>query len=288
LQHYSLHDIEFFFVQNGNISHSDAMTGALNDELSNDPRFFLELGGRSIIKQIGALSVLDFQRQRGIRRDGDLKLNGLVLLVERSANSVVISAPLGTIQSVVDHGSGLQVKDSSDICSVDRASRQICRNVAKAIRFEYVAGLTVGPFLVQSVSDLARLYCQKVKAGASIQSGSPASAITSRSALGNSKVNTQEQMTWLWTNIISETVKRLAGLNGCSSLDKPAFNQFCSIFVEDLSRNAMMLAIRDIFSEVGWRQVDVDAPMVDRFFVDFQRYQRPFAETLQTMYSLNK
>ncbi|WP_141513623.1 hypothetical protein [Ramlibacter sp. WS9] len=283
VEHYSLHDIEFFFVCDGHIATDNAITSAFNSEVSTDPRFLLELGGGSIVQRLGYISVLEFQRQRALRRDGDLFLNSVALAVDRKLNSVIVSAPRGTIESI--GRATLLVKDSADISSASSASRRICRNVSKAIRYERVAALHAGPDLTASIAQLVRLYCKHADDHTWNHTAALTSFFPSDWILGGRLTSAQERKTWLWTRTLSEVSKRLAGLSGCSSLDFLAFKKCVLTYLEELSGHPLMLAVRQNLLETGWCEIEVDAEIIKGFFTDFQRYQKPFAETLRTMYS---
>ena len=284
--HFSLHDIEFFLVRNGEIVLADTVTSALNEAISTDTRFLMELGGLPIVTGIGEISVLEFQRQRTLRNDGDLYLNGLLLSVNRESGVVNVSAPIGTMASLANRGAALLVKNSSDIDSIERASRRIFRNVAKAIRFECVAGLTVGRALEISTIHLVRLSCESLGGDTAAGRGALNAARLFGGQTCNVSSNAQDRKTWLWATTLSETTKRLAGLSGCSSLDRSGFADFFSGCVDDLLMHPLTHSVGNVLEDSGWVRVKIDAGIVDQCFADFQNYQKPFAELLRAKYSL--
>jgi hypothetical protein len=159
-------------------------------------------------------------------------------------------------------------------------------NSPRAIRFERVAGLTAGQALEMSTVQLTRLYCENFGDNSAVAFGLPDIALSLVGKTSERRATAQDRSTWLWTNTLSETTKRLAGLSGCGSTDKSGFEVFFSERIDNLLTHPLIVAVGDVLADNGWVRVDVDAEIVDKCFADFQRYQQPLAELLHAKYSL--
>lgn len=125
--HYSLHDIEMFFVRRGRIYQPEHLVGILKQSISTNNHFLLEVGGQFIAKIKQGVSIEDFQNERINLRDGDLYLNGVILIIDRINGKVVVDLPSGMIQELISGGDKLDMKDSSNLRHIDRLARRVYR-----------------------------------------------------------------------------------------------------------------------------------------------------------------
>lgn len=289
--HYSFHDAELFLLKDGNIYQPDDLIGILSEELSSNGRFLLDIGGRTIVKTKEGAPAEYFQATRTHLNDGDLYLNNVILIMDRVKESVRVEAPAGTFKALLAGADTLEVKDASDIRYIDRIARRIYRNISKSIRFEQVAGLTLSVAARECLEKLFDSYLIKLDeffsgTGMSLEEKN----ITAQWIAKEKIINIDDGQKWLYFRVLSETAKRLAGLQDISSLDQVGFYRF--LLSEErgdtsLFKHPLIELVQNGLTDSSWpSRPDVRLDIVKRCYLDFSKYQRPGAEKLRDAYSL--
>ena len=103
-----------------------------------------------------------FQKDRVMLNDGDLLLNSVILIIDRTREKNYVEAPAGTFQALLAGENAIEMKDTSDLQSIDRIARRIYRNISKSIRFEIVAGLTLSVKSQGRLEGLIDSYTKKL------------------------------------------------------------------------------------------------------------------------------
>lgn len=290
--HYSLHDIELFLLKGGQIYQPEGLIEALRKDLSSNERFLLEVGGQNIIKALEGESVEDFQKKRVHRNDGDLYLNSMVLIVDQIERRVFVEAPLGTFRGLLTGENALKMKDASDLQHIDQLARRIYRNISKLIRFQQVAGLTVTSETKHHLESLIDSYSNKLDEYFCGSFMPPEEKQSTEEWLSNAKILTVESgKRWLFLNTLSETAKRLAGLQDLSSLDQAGFCRFLlgeEPNVDTLFDHPLIQLVRNNLTDPTWPSVAaIKLDIANQCYLDFFKYQTPGAEKLCGIYSLN-
>lgn len=289
--HYSLHDVELFLVRDGNIYQPESLIDVLTEDLSSDDHFLLEVGGQAIAKVREGLSVENFQTARIHLNDGDLYLNNVILIADRVKDTVFVEAPAGIFQALVAGADTLEVKDASNLRHIDRLARRIYRNISKAIRFEQVAGLTLSAAAKESLERLLDSYSNKLdEYFRGTVMPLEEMEITDKWIANAKIVSVESGKRWIYLMALSETAKRLAGLQGLSSLDQVGF---CSFLLGEkpsastLFEHPLIEIVRKCLADPAWpSRTAVRLDIAQRCYLDFSKYQRPGAEKLCEAYSL--
>ncbi len=290
--HYSLHDIELFLSKGGKIYQPEGLIEALRKDFSSNERFLLEVGGQPIVKALEGESVEDFQKKRIHRNDGDLYLNSVILIADHIERRVFVEAPSGTFRGLLAGENALEMKDASDLRHIDRLARRIYRNISKSIRFQQVAGLTLTTETKHQLESLIESYSNKLDdyfRGSSMPSEEK--DITEE-WLANAKiVGVESGKRWLFLMTLSEAAKRLAGLQGLSSLDQAGFCRFLlgeEPNVNTLFDHPLIQLVQKNLTDPTWPSgVAIRLDIAQQCYLDFFKYQKPRAEKLREMYSLN-
>lgn len=290
--HYSLHDVELFLVRDGRVYQPDGLSDILNWDLSSNDSFLLEVGGQSIVRNKEGMTVDEFQRERIYLNDGDLYLNNVILIIDCVNEKIFFGAITGTCQALVAGRNTIEIKDASDIRYVPQIARRIYRNVSKAIRFEYVAGLTLSVAAKESVEGLLVDYSTKLDEFFRGEVTKPEERELTKKWIAIAKiVSVESGMKWLYLVTLSETAKRLAGLHGLSSLDKLGFSRF--LFDEECGATTLVMhplieLVRSCVGDSEWlSHADDRSCIAESCYLDFSKYQRPGAEKLCKAYSLS-
>ena len=225
--YYSLHDIELFLTKNGRIYLPDPLTESLRAALMSDERFGLAMGGLLIARQWEGAMVEEFQRRRVGLKDGDLMLNNVILIRNRIDDLVVFESPNGTIPRLLSGDDRLEMKDASDLRSIDRVARRVYRSISKAIRFQCVAGMCLSMSAEAALRDL--FYSYEAMLRHSVDPLAPPSE--HRSAIlewtrCEHIPDVAAGMKWLYLESVAETTMRVAGLYSVSSRDRDALAGF--------------------------------------------------------------
>jgi len=289
--HYSLHDIELFLVRDGKIYQPEDLTEVLKEDFLSDDRFLLEVGGQSIVKVTEGVSVEDFQKKRIHLNDGDLYLNNVILIADRIKGKVIVEAPVGTFQALLAGENTLEMKDTSDLRHIDRLARRIYRTISKSIRFELVAGLTLSAAAKERLERLLDSYSKKLDEyfnGAVMPLGER--GITEKWIANAKVVSVESGKRWIYLMALSETAKRLAGLQGLSSLDQAGFCRFLlgeEPSATTLFDHPLIQLVRKGLIDPAWPSgAAVRLDIAKRCYLDFFKYQKPGVEKLCEAYSL--
>ena len=290
--HYSFHDIELFLVRDDKIYQPDGLIYALLEELLSNDKFLLEVGGQSIVKIREGFSVQRFQKDRVILNDGDLYLNNVILIIDRTSEKIYVEAPAGTFQALLAGENALEMKDTSDLWCIDRIARRIYRNVSKSIRFEIVADLTLSVESQGQLESLIASYTKKLEDYFNDLNMSLEEKETTKEWIESADIASVESgMRWIYLVSLSETAKRLAGIGGVSSLDQIEFVKFLvgrDPGVNTLFDHPLIQLTRKGFIDPIWSsEFDIRLDVAKRCFADFARYQKPGAEKLREAYSLD-
>lgn len=290
--HYSLHDIELFLLRDGKIYQPEGLIEALRNDFSSNERFLLEVGGQTIIKALQGESVEDFQKQRIHRKDGDLYLNNVILIVDQIERRVFVEAPSGTFRGLLTGEYPLEMKDASDLQHIDRLARRIYRNISKSIRFQQVAGFTLTAEAKNQLESLIDLYSNKLDDYFCSSFMPPEEKDITEEWLANAKiVSVESGKRWLFLNTLSETAKRLAGLQGLSSLDQAGFCRYLlgeEPNVNTLFDHPLIQLVRNNLTDPTWPSgAAIRLDIAQQCYLDFFKYQKPGAEKLCEAYSLN-
>jgi hypothetical protein len=289
--HYSLHDVELCLVRDGKIYQPEGLIDVLTENLSSDGHFLLEVGGQAIVKVREGLSVEDFQTARIHLNDGDLYLNNVVLIADRVKGNILVEAPAGTFQALLAGADTLEVKDASNLRHIDRLVRRIYRNISKTIRFEQVAGLTLSAAAEESLERLLDSYMNKLDEYFSGTVMPLEEREITEKWIANAKiVSVESGKRWIYVMAMSETAKRLAGLQGLSSLDQVGFCRFLlgeEPSATTLFEHPLIEIVRKCLTDPAWpSRTAVRMDIAKRCYLDFAKYQRPGAEKLCAAYSL--
>lgn len=290
--YYSLHDIELFLLKGGKIYQPEGLSEALRKDFSSNEYFHLEVGGQAIIKALEGVSVEDFQKQRIHRNDGDLYLNNLILIVDQREVRVLVDAPSGTLQELLAGGIALKMKDVSDLRHINQLARRIYRNISKSLRFQQVAGLTLTAETKHQIESLIDSYSNKLEGYFSSSGMSPEEKAVTAEWLANAEiVNVESGKRWLLLKTLSETAKRTAGLQGLSSLDKIGFYRFFlgdAAHANNLFEHPWIHMVQDSLTDPAWPSaIATRRDLAQQCWLDFVQYQKPGAENLCEIYSLN-
>lgn len=290
--HYSFHDVELFIVRDGNIYQPEGLTNVLNENFSSKDNFLLEIGGQAIIKTKKGVSVEDFQKKRIHLNDGDLYLNNIILVVDRINGKVFAEAPAGIFQALLTGGNTIEMKDASELRYIDRIARRIYRNISKSIRFEKVAGLMLSTETKDHLERLLDSYSKKLDEYFDCSIMSLEEREITGEWITNAKiVNAESGKRWLLLMTLSETAKRLAGLEGLSSLDQAGFFRFLlgeESRAINLFNHPLIQLVQKVLTDPIWPSVPaVRLDIAKRCYQDFSKYQKPGAEKLREAYSLD-
>jgi len=290
--HYSFHDVELFLVRDEKIYQPEGLTDALKEDFSSNDHFLLEVGGQSIVKIMEGVSVENFQKDRVLLNDGDLYLNNVILIVDRINEKVFVEAPAGTFQALLVGENTLEMKDMSDIRYIDRIARRIYRNISKAIRFEKVAGLMLSAETKGRLEKLLNSYSKKLDEYFSGSIMLLEEREITEEWIANAKIaNVESGNRWIFLMTLSETAKRLAGLQGISSLDQVGFIRFLlgeeSRATTLFDHPLIQLVQKGLTDPIQSSGFDVRLDIAKRCYSDFSKYQKPGAEKLREAYSLD-
>lgn len=291
-RHYSYHDIELFLSRDGKIFHPNTLIEKLRVDLSSDPQFLIELGGISIIKGFDGILIDDFQKKRIHRNDGDIYLNNIVLIVNRDEHRIYTLAPQGTFLDLIEGKNSLKVKDASDLQDINRLARRIYRNISKLIRYQQVTRLCVDTEAIQSLERLIKSYSIQLE-NYFLNSSIPSEEreITAVWIAGMNIDSVECGKRWLYFMALSETAKRLAGLQGLSNQDQAGFCKFLlneRLGAISLFDHPLIQLIRDSLADPTWpRESAVRLDIAQKCYLDFSKYQKPGAEKLCEYYSIN-
>ena len=290
--HYSFHDVELFLVRDEKIYQPEGLTDALEEDFSSNDQFLLEIGGQSIVKIREGMPVENFQKDRVLLNDGDLYLNNVILIVDRINEKVFVEAPTGTFQALLAGGNTLEMKDMSDLRYIDRIARRIYRNISKSIRFEKVAGLMLSAETKGRLEKLLGSYSKKLDEYFSGSIMSLEERKITEEWIANAKIaNVESGKRWIFLMTLSETAKRLAGLQGINSLDQVGFIRF--LLGEESSATSLFdhpliqLVQKGLTNPIRPSGFDVRRDIAKRCYSDFFKYQKPGAEKLREAYSLD-
>ena len=290
--YYSFHDIEVFLVRDDKIYQPDGLIYALHEELLSNDKFLLEVGGQSIVKIREGFSVQRFQKDRVTLNDGDLYLNNVILIIDRTSEKIYIEAPAGTFQALLAGENALEMKGTSDLWCIDRIARRIYRNISKSIRFEIVADLTLSVESQGRLESLIASYTKKLEDYFNDLNMSLEEKETTKEWIESVDIASVESgIRWIYLVSLSETAKRLAGIGGVSSLNQIEFVKFLlgrAPGVNTLFDHPLIQLTRKGFIDPIWSsEFDVRLEVAKRCFADFARYQKPGAEKLREAYSLD-
>jgi hypothetical protein len=290
--HYSFHDVELFLVRDEKIYQPEGLTDALEEDFSSNDQFLLEIGGQSIVKIREGMPVENFQKDRVLLNDGDLYLNNVILIIDRINKKVFVEAPTGTFQALLAGGNTLEMKDMSDLRYIDRIARRIYRNISKSIRFEKVAGLMLSAETKGRLEKLLDSYSKKLDEYFSGSIISLEERKITEEWIANAKIaNVESGKRWIFLMTLSETAKRLAGLQGINSLDQVGFIRF--LLGEESSATSLFdhpliqLVQKGLTDPIWPSGFDVRRDIAKRCYSDFFKYQKPGAEKLREAYSLD-
>lgn len=290
--HYSFHDVELFLVRDEKIYQPEGLTDALEEDFSSNDQFLLEIGGQSIVKIREGMPVENFQKDRVLLNDGDLYLNNVILIIDRINKKVFVEAPTGTFQALLAGGNTLEMKDMSDLRYIDRIARRIYRNISKSIRFEKVAGLMLSAETKGRLEKLLDSYSKKLDEYFSGSIMSLEERKITEEWIANAKIaNVESGKRWIFLMTLSETAKRLAGLQGINSLDQVGFIRF--LLGEESSATSLFdhpliqLVQKGLTDPIRPSGFDVRRDIAKRCYSDFFKYQKPGAEKLREAYSLD-
>ena len=290
--HYSFHDVELFLVMDEKIYQPEGLTDALEEDFSSNDQFLLEIGGQSIVKIREGMPVENFQKDRVLLNDGDLYLNNVILIIDRINKKVFVEAPTGTFQALLAGGNTLEMKDMSDLRYIDRIARRIYRNISKSIRFERVAGLMLSAETKGRLERLLDSYSKKLDEYFSGSIMSLEEREITEEWIANAKIaNVESGKRWIFLMTLSETAKRLAGLQGINSLDQVGFIRF--LLGEESSATSLFdhpliqLVQKGLTDPIRPSGFDVRRDIAKRCYSDFFKYQKPGAEKLREAYSLD-
>lgn len=268
------------------------MTDALEEDFSSNDQFLLEIGGQSIVKIREGMPVENFQKDRVLLNDGDLYLNNVILIIDRINKKVFVEAPTGTFQALLAGGNTLEMKDMSDLRHIDRIARRIYRNISKSIRFEKVAGLMLSAETKGRLEKLLDSYSKKLDEYFSGSIISLEERKITEEWIANAKIaNVESGKRWIFLMTLSETAKRLAGLQGINSLDQVGFIRF--LLGEESSATSLFdhpliqLVQKGLTDPIWPSGFDVRRDIAKRCYSDFFKYQKPGAEKLREAYSLD-
>lgn len=291
--HYSLHDIELFLSKGGKIYQPEGLIEALRKDFSSNEYFLLEVGGQSIVKALEGTSVKDFQKQRIHRNDGDLYLNNVILTADHTERRVFVDAPSGTFRGLLAGENALEMKDASDLRHIDRIARRIYRNISKSIRFQQVAGLTLTAETKHQIESLIDAYSNNLYDYFHGSFMSPEEKGITEEWLANAKiVSVESGKRWLFLKTLSETAKRLAGLQGLNSIDQAGFCRF--LLGEETNTNTLfdhplIQLVQNNLTDPTWPSgVAIRIDIAQQCYLDFSSYQKPGAEKLREIYSLKR
>ena len=290
--HYSLHDIELFFLKRGRIYLPEYLTDALRKDFSSDERFLLEVGGLSIIKTMEGMSVEDYQKKRFQLKDGDLHLNNVILIVNRLELKVFIVVPSGTLLGLLAGVNTLKMKDASDLRHIDRLARRIYRSISKSIRFQQVACLMLDTDTKRMLESLIDIYSNKLNDFYFGTFMPPEEREITAEWISNANiVNVESGKRWLFIKALFETAKRLAGLQGLSVLDQTGFYRFLlgdGPKATTLFDHPLIQLLRKDLTDTTWPSgAELRLDIANKCYLEFSKYQKPGAEKLLKIYSLN-
>lgn len=290
--YYSLHDIELFLLKGGKIYPPEGLSEALRQGFSSNEHFLIEVGGQAIIKALEGVSVEDFQKQRIHRNDGDLYLNNFILIVDRREDRILVDAPSGTLQELLAGGIALKMKDVSDLRHINQLARRIYRNISKSLRFQQVAGLTLTAETKHQIESLIDSYSNKLDSYFRSSILSPEEKAVTAEWLANANIiNVESGKRWLFRKTLSETAKRLAGLQGLSSLDKIGFYRFIlgeEAHVNTLFDHPWIHMVQNNLTDPAWPSaIATRLDIAQQCWLDFVQYQKPGVENLSEIYSRN-
>ena len=290
--HYSFHDIELFLLKGGRIYLPEYLTEALRKDFSSDEHFLLEVGGLSIINTMVGESVEDFQKKRIQLKDGDLYLNNVILIVDRIERKVFVVAPSGLLIGLIAGENTLKMKDASDLRHINRLARRICRSISKSIRFQQVAGLMLDAESKHRLERLINSYSNKLNdyfLGSSMPPEE--NEITAKWIANANIVNVESGIRRLFIMTLFETAKRIAGLQGLSGHDKAGFCRFllgeepCATTLLD---HPLIQLVRKDLTDSAWPSgTALRLDIAHKCYLEFSKYQKPGAEKLLQIYSLN-
>lgn len=291
--YYSLHDIELFLAKDGFIHNHGDILEKLNNELKLNNEFLLEIGGLPIIKNKVGMSLNEYQKRRIYLKNGDLCLNDVIMIVDCIKGKVIIETATGTCHALLAGINTIETKDPSEIKHINRISRRIYRTISKAIRYEYVAGLTLSSESRKCINNLLAEYIKKLDEFFINEPSELDEIESTKQWISNEKIiSTESGKRWLYLTTLSETAKRLAGLQYLSSLNRTEFLKFLldeESIITNILEHPLIEIIRKCLDDPDWPSItSVRVDIAERCYSDFSKYQRPGAEKLCALYSLPK
>lgn len=281
---FSVHDVEMFFVRGGVVHENERLCGLVTPVLATDHRFNLELGGLKILRDHPPSTFDAFQSARIHMPDGDLCINNLAFWIDRSGAHAVVTSPAGTIDSLL--AGALELKSCSPLTS-ERMARRISRTVAKVIRLERVAALTLS---VRASAQLQALITTFVQAADTATLMGPRDDSTKAWFASHDIIDASTGLQWLYLLTISETAKRTMPLSDASDLTEEALARLLfslGSHGENLLAHPLIESLRQRMPDPSWAlQAQVKRDIVQRAFADSRRYQRAGGGRLPKMYEM--
>lgn len=284
--HYSIHDIELFLVKKEKIYYSEVLMNRLGKKIGENKNLLLEIGGQSLIKSKKGMPVDSFQKTRIRLNDGDLYINNLLLIIDRSRGKVLINAPIGIIQNLIAGGNKLDMKSCAELLHTERVARRIYRTISKAIRYEQAAGLSLTKLAQKQIQMLIDIYSKEL-----VEYFSSKALPTEGWFYNNNIYDVESGYRWLYLTVLSETAKRTACLNGINSFDKTKFISFLTkkSFIKNnrlIDQPLIELLVKRL-NVIDWNTATLTEKDIEKCYMNFLNYQKPGAERLITNYSLS-
>lgn len=279
--HFSLHDVELFFIDGGHIIPGGESLDRLASRLENDPAFLVTVGGRRIVEAMLDLTCEDFQQTRLELKDGDLVLNNVLLAMPAQGQRCQFLLPLGLLKSLLCGQPILTAKPNGDLVTLARLFRRMSRTAAKAVRFEHVANAAMERDARRELQDISARLESRMSTAFEAMSSAHADDRSWLRDRGLHDIETARH--WVVVNTLSEIAKRLAGLHGVSSRDIGRFENL--LFGEPgIARHPFLLSVCDISQDYFARDSALAAGALETCFNDFAAYQLPGAELLVARY----
>lgn len=155
---YSIHDVEFFLVQENRIFYNQEVYSDLNKTFTNNK--LLPIGGLSVIKRLKDSKVNDFQRNRLKMKDGDLYMNSISM--EVSNEQIKFSAPLNQIKNLFNNHLEVIIKDFDDLNTPEKLERRIRRTIPKIIRLQEISNFHIGQNAKNKLNNMASMLQQNI------------------------------------------------------------------------------------------------------------------------------
>jgi hypothetical protein len=276
-QFFSLHDIEVFAARAGHIVHDAPLVEHMRRAILRTQAAPLAIGGQPLAAAMAGRAVSLWQRERVLRRDGDLEWSNVIIHFTLGATTVDVEAPRDVIAALCQGSEVIRMKPTDEVRTIDRVARRIYRNISKAIRLERVSALTVDKNTSQAMEQLVDMYARLLKRAG----GTDGLAGWCRT---NDIEGTVTGMRWLYRRVVTETVMRLAGLYGVSSEDRKGFEAL-------LTQDATGIAWVQEHQLVKLVQPDGAGGLQDHVepcFAAFNTYQAAGAEALCGAYATNR